>query len=629
MILPRESPRGGTTQAQGRAVSTSGSGNDFLSQVLSAVDIVEVIGRSVALKRRGKEFVGLCPFHQEKTPSFYVSPAKQIFHCYGCKAGHSVIDFVMKRDRIEFIDALKLLGEQAGLEMPKYGVSKQKSGERQVLLDMHSAACAFFEKLLSDPQQGEAARQYLAKRGINQDSIRRFQIGFAADAWDALLRGPVGKKFPPAQLSLGGLLKSRDNGRGYYDTFRNRLIFPIRDENSRVIAFGGREMPGKENPPKYLNSPETPLFSKSRAIFGLDLARQRIVETRTVVVVEGYTDVVMAHQFGVTNVVSPLGTALTEQHVGLLRRFADRIVLLFDADAAGETAVDKAVALFLTQPVEIAIASMPQGVDPDEFLLSQGAEAFETMLRGAADALTFKWKQLERTFRESGDSLTAQQQTVERYLEVLAGARGSGPVDSLRWGAALARVSRLAGIPVEDLNRRFRNAPVRNKPRPAANQPVAVQPAAPRRPPAPSERAARWVLGVLLLEPGRWPNVQRELQPEAFDDPSLRRLAEMYWSHQREEGEPVLSEFLGLLKDPDLVELAISCVDEVEELADLDLTLSEALVHLGPVRQGHEERRKLIAQSKRTSEEAMSEQDEVLLFERLQARTRQADPWRV
>jgi DNA primase len=533
---------------------------------------------------------------------------------------------VMKRDRIEFIDALKLLGEQAGLEMPKFGVSKQKTGERQVLLDMHSAACGFFEKLLSDPRQGEPARQYLQQRGIDDASIRRFQIGFAADAWDGLLRGPVGKKFSPPQLALGGLLKSRDTGGGHYDTFRNRLIFPIRDENGRVIAFGGRQMPGSENPPKYLNSPETPIFSKSRAIFGLDLARQRIVESRTAVIVEGYTDVVMAHQFGVTNVVSPLGTALTEQHVGMLRRFADRIVLLFDADAAGDAAVDKAVALFLTQPVEIAIASMPDGVDPDEFLLKQGSEAFETLIRDAADALSFKWKQMERLFRDSGDSLTAQQQTVERYLEGLAAARGSGPVDPLRWGAALARVSRLAGIPVEDLNRRFKAAtPGRRGPRPVMNQAAPVQSPDDQRPPNPTERAQRWVLGVLLVEPQRWTAVQRDLQPADFDEGTLRKLAEIYWAHQREEGEPVMSEFLGLLGDAALVELAIACVDEVESLQDMQVTLTEALMHLGPVRRAREERKKLIAQSKRTNDEAMSMQDEILLFQRLAASKQGAD----
>jgi len=175
----------------------SGVNDDYKNQVLAATDIVSLVGRTVALKRRGKDYVGLCPFHQEKSPSFSVSPAKQMFYCYGCKAGGDAIKFVEKRDRIDFLDALNLLGEQAGVERPRTGASKQKAGEKQVLLDMQSAACAFFEKLLAHPQQGAAAREYLAKRRIDAESIKRFQIGFAADAWDALLRGPVGQKFPP------------------------------------------------------------------------------------------------------------------------------------------------------------------------------------------------------------------------------------------------------------------------------------------------------------------------------------------------------------------------------------------------------------------------------------------------
>src|SRR5205823_6883522 len=216
----------------------------------------------------------------------------------------------------------------------------------------------------------------------------------APDAWDALLKSPAMKKFSPQQLALGGLVKARESGNGFYDTFRNRLMYPIRDETGRIIAFGGRVMQGSEDPAKYLNSPETPLFSKSKSIYGIDLARQKIVETRTVAVVEGYTDVVMAHQFGASNVVSILGTAMTEQHVAILRRFADRIVLLFDADTAGDLAVNRAVELFLTQPVEIAIASMPEGVDPDEYLLQHGADGFAKLLSDASDAVTYKWKQL-------------------------------------------------------------------------------------------------------------------------------------------------------------------------------------------------------------------------------------------
>jgi DNA primase len=423
-------------------------GSDYRSQVLQATDIVELIGQSVALKKRGRNYVGLCPFHQEKTGSFNVDPNRQFFHCFGCKASGNAIDFVMKRDRIEFIDALRQLGEKAGIEMPRYGQTKEKASQRQQLLEANSAAGAFFEKLLSHPTDPKAveARAYLEKRGFTPEFVRKFQIGLAADAWDALLRSPAVKKFAPQVLAAAGLLRTRESG-GFYDTFRNRLMFPIRDENGRVIAFGGRVMPGSEDPAKYMNTPETPLFSKSRCVFGLDLARQRIVETRTVAVVEGYTDVVMAHQYGVSNVVSVLGTALTEQHVQILRRFADRIVLLFDADEAGDTAVDRAVELFLTQPIEIAIASMPDGTDPDEYLLQHGADGFDTMLRSGADALTYKWKQLSDRFNASGDDLTGQQKAVQQYLDMLANARGTGPVDALRGGAALSRDSRLIGMP--------------------------------------------------------------------------------------------------------------------------------------------------------------------------------------
>ena len=280
--------------------------DDAKSRVLQATDIVALVGQTVRLKRRGKDFVGLCPFHQEKTPSFSVSPSKQRFYCYGCEKGGNVIDFVMLRDRVEFKDALRTLAESAGIELPAFRQSKESVSERQILLEAQSAAAMFFEKLLSHPQQGDAARKYLAERGFNAESIQRFRIGVAADAWDALLKSVAMKKFTPPQLALAGLVEAAQ-GEGYYDTFRNRLMFPIRDESGRVIAFGGGVMPGSDDPAKYLNSPETPLFSKSRCIFGLDLARAKIVETRTVAVVEGYTDVVVAHQFGVSNVVSSAG----------------------------------------------------------------------------------------------------------------------------------------------------------------------------------------------------------------------------------------------------------------------------------------------------------------------------------
>jgi DNA primase len=586
---------------------------EYKSQVIAATNLVELIGKTVSLKKAGRSYVGLCPFHSEKTPSFNVDPVKQFFYCQGCKVGGDAITFVMKRDQLAFLDALRLLGDAAGIDRPVLnGAAKEKAGQRKLLLDANSAAGMFFEKLLADPVIGKPARDYLQERGFNDESRKNFHIGFAAPAWDGLLKSPHMKAFSPQVLEAAGLVKSRPEGsKGSYDVFRNRLMFPIRDETGRVIAFGGREMPGSDSPPKYLNSPETALFSKSRCLFGLDQARQKIVESRVVAVVEGYTDVVMSHQYGASNVVSPLGTSLTDGHVQLLRRFTDKIVLLFDADAAGDRAVDRAVELFLTQPVEIAIASMPDGVDPDEFLLAQGLAAFENVLRNATDALTYKWKQLSRKFNSHGDDLTGQQKAVEQYLELMSRARDSGPVDSLRWGSALARVSRLTDIPVDALNRRFKkkNVMVARPPNTVVEgdgnneQAYSAPVASPRRANGPltaRDRSERWILAILLNEPHRWTEVQHHVAVEQFADEDRKRLAELYWHHQRDEGEPAFNEFLASLMDQNLQSLAVSLVEEFETLYEPEARLKEAITFLVEEKR-REEENKQIAAGRRTS----------------------------
>jgi DNA primase len=380
-------------------------------------------------------------------------------------------------------------------------------------------------------------------------------------------------------------------------------MFPIRDETGRIIAFGGRVMPGSQDPAKYLNSPETPLFSKSRTVFGLDLARAKIVETRTVAVVEGYTDVVMAHQFGVSNVVSVLGTALTEHHVTMLRRFADRIVLLFDGDRAGEGAANRALELFLTQPVEIAIASLPDGMDPDEFLLKHGAEAFNGILAGATDALSYQWKQLVKDVK-ANESMTARQQAVQHYLETLAGARGSGPVDPLRWGAALAQVSRLTEIPAEELNRRFRIKPakrMRGRPEVQVSESNEPKDNAPASGLTARQRAEGFILGLLLSEPSRWPRIQREIRPADFTDEILRNIAEAFWEQARDEGEPVFNEFLELLNDAALKGAAVKWANEASSAVDAEAILAGCLSELSNQKR-REEAKKLVAELRRPRE---------------------------
>jgi len=594
----------GEARLGGGMVSTglangSGASGDGKSQVLQATDIVELISQTVSLKQRSGKFVGLCPFHQEKTPSFQVDRVKQYYYCFGCKKGGNAIDFVIERDRVDFRQALQILADQAGIDLPSFsGREGQKASDRQVLFDAQAAACLFFEKLLAHPQHGEAGRRYLAERGFTEESISRFHLGVAPDAWDGLLKSSGMKRFAPGQLAVGGLVKSRERGDGHYDTFRNRLMFPIRDETGRTIAFGGRVMPGSSDPAKYLNSPETPLFNKSSCMFGMDVARDRMLETRSVTVVEGYTDVVMAHQFGVTNVVSVLGTALTAQHISKLRRFVDRVVLLFDGDAAGDAAVNRAVELFLTQPIEISIATLPEGVDPDELLLRDGAAGFNAVIDSAVDALTYKWRRLVQQIGNS-DGLTGKQHAVEAYLATLAAARGSGPVDSIRWGVALASVSRLTEIPTAELYRRFKMT--RSSPQTKSKGFVQVsEPGEPNYRAATLQTGARskaegFIIGLLLLEPDRWDVIQHQILPREFENENLRQVAEIFWGYQQDHGEPVLNEFLDLLTVPSVKSEALRWMAEASDTADLETMLSGSLEYLADCRKRAEEQ-KLIAQ---------------------------------
>jgi DNA primase len=623
--------------------TSSNSGSDVKSKVLADTDIVELIGQTVALKRRGSEFVGLCPFHQEKTPSFHVKPADHYFYCFGCKKGGNVIDFVMNRDRVDFKQAMRTLADALGIEFNPGDAqrSREQASERDTLLKANSAACQFYKKYFAGPA-GAAARTYLLERGISAESFERFKIGLSPDAWDGLLRSEVGQKTSASWLSAAGLAKRRESGDGYYDTFRNRIMFPICDERSRVIAFGGRVMPGSTDPAKYLNSPETPLFAKGRCMFGLDLARAKIVETRTAVIVEGYTDVVVAHQYGVTNVIAVLGTGITEHHISILRRLADRIVLLFDGDTAGDAAVDRSVELFLTQPVELCIATLPAGMDPDELLIKQGAPAFEKLISEAPDALSYKWTQLARRVASPESGLTQTQQALEHYLSVMAQAQNAGFVDNLRWHQALSRVSKMVDVPVEVLGKRIR---AMQKPRRSVRQGASSGSGQPTTDdsalatslpgensginlslPSGRRRAEATILAVLMLEPGRWATTQKIVAPVDFTDEQLRLLAEHYWNHQREEGEPVFNEFLGILSEHGLSDVAVEIVENVKaaaasglEYAALEKQLAGALDNIVQER-SQKLQRQTLARIRQTADDAETQVIELLRQQMEQAR---------
>lgn len=348
--------------------------NEFVDEVRNHYDIVRLVSEYVQLKRSGRNYFGLCPFHGEKTPSFSVSPDKQIFHCFGCGEGGNVFSFIMKTDGLTFPEAVKELARRAGLSLPQTAFSPaaqrvQRGKER--LLEAVGWAQKYYRYWLDQPP-GQSALEYLQKRGLSADSIEKFGLGYAPDSWEAVKKYLLKKQFAERELLDAGLLT--DNERKSYDRFRNRIIFPICNQRGETIAFGGRIL-GDGNP-KYLNSPETPLFDKGKNLYALHLAREQIRLEKQAVIFEGYMDVIAAHQAGINNAVASLGTSLTDAQARLLRNQAEEVVIVFDADAAGQAATWRGLQILRQAGCLVKVGRLPSGLDPDDYLRRYGGEAF-------------------------------------------------------------------------------------------------------------------------------------------------------------------------------------------------------------------------------------------------------------
>ncbi|MBI4630067.1 MAG: DNA primase [Candidatus Rokubacteria bacterium] len=374
-----------------------------LDEIRSAVDIVDLVGRFVRLRKAGAGWKGLCPFHAEKTPSFTVNPTRGIFHCFGCGVGGDVFGFVMRQDRLSFPEAVRQLAKSAGVALPEDRSRPGEAGQREELQRVMDLAWRFYVDQLWKPA-GERARKYLTERGIDPEVAKRFGLGYAPEGWDALLTHMKSEKVAEEALVAAGLAVPRENRPGVYDRFRGRLLFTIRDLQGRVVAFGGRAF-GDEQP-KYLNSPETPLYTKGNLLYAADLARDPIQSKNRALLVEGYVDCLMAHQHGFTETVAALGTAFTPAQLGLLKRYCDEAVLFFDADAAGAKAAERAEELL--EPtggmawavnrtgvfehggsLRLRVALLPAGHDPDTFLRAEGAPAFEERITAARSLLGY------------------------------------------------------------------------------------------------------------------------------------------------------------------------------------------------------------------------------------------------
>jgi len=349
---------------------------DKITDIQNAADIVDVISEYVLLKKAGKNYKGLCPFHSEKTPSFTVSPDKKMFYCFGCHTGGNVFSFLMKHEGYSYPEAIKLLAERYGIELPTHEMSpeiRKQISEREALLSVNKEAKEYFCNALQS-SAGKEARAYLNNRGVAREIIDIFQLGYAPDGWDNLLNFFLKKRISPEMLEKAGLIIPRQTGKGFYDRFRNRIIFPITDIHGQVIGFGGRVM--DDSLPKYLNSPETPLYNKSRSLYGLNMTKRKCREEDKVFIVEGYFDLISLYQYGIQNAAATLGTALTPEHVRLLKGYANRIILVYDSDDAGIRAAHRSIEIFEKENTDAYIMTLPPGHDPDSFLFEHGAESF-------------------------------------------------------------------------------------------------------------------------------------------------------------------------------------------------------------------------------------------------------------
>ena len=352
----------------------------FADRVKQQADIVRVIGEYVRLKKSGQNFSGLCPFHQEKTPSFSVSPVKQMYYCFGCGKGGDVFQFVMELEKSPFPEAVRTVAEKCGIAIPKprerSPEERRENQQRSALVEMHREAAAFFAKHLLQSPEGKAALGYLEDRGLDHESIIRFGLGFAPSGGDALVRA-LKSKFAEKDLEVSGLAGRDQSGR-FYDRFRRRIMFPIANEAGKVIAFGGRAM--GDDMPKYMNSPETPIYSKSTVLYHLDRAKEALRHSDFAVLVEGYMDAIAVARAGIGNVVASCGTSLAESQIKLLSRFTQRIVVNYDPDTAGQAATERSLTLLLEKEFDVRVLALPGGADPDKFIKEKGVEAYAKLL---------------------------------------------------------------------------------------------------------------------------------------------------------------------------------------------------------------------------------------------------------
>ena len=432
--------------------------SETIEQIAAANDIVEVIGAYFPLKRAGANFRALCPFHQEKTPSFHVSPQRQTFHCFGCGAGGSVFRFVMEYEHVDFPASVRKLAARVGIPVveERGAADEDRQHEaRRTLLKLHAEAAEWFQENLLKKEFAQPAREYLKQRGVDRQVAKNWQLGFAPDAWDTFLKWALNRGYSRSQLLQSGLVKPRDENRPeseVYDRFRGRIMFPICNDVGEVIAFSGRLLKSDAEAAKYLNSPETPLFRKGNVLFGLHKTKRGLIEANCAIVCEGQLDLIALFEAGITNVVAPQGTAFTEGQARILKRFVDEVVLCFDADEAGQKAAERSLDALLQNDLIVRVFDMPPGQDPDSLIRRDGKDEFEKRVATARDFFDH-WIEREVAIVDLS-SLGAKMQLARRLAETVSHVH-----DPLMRGEVVSKVSARLGVPASDFEKLLSTRP--------------------------------------------------------------------------------------------------------------------------------------------------------------------------
>ena len=502
--------------------------DDIIEEVRMKNDIVDVISQYVKLTRKGNSYFGLCPFHNEKTPSFSVTPSKQMYYCFGCGAGGNVYNFVMEYENYSFGEALSHLAERAGVVLPKIEYSREaraKAEKRATLLEINKKAAQYFYYQLRR-DNGKNAHDYLTGRGLSEETIKKFGLGYSDKYSDDLYKYLKAQNYSDELLRESGLFNV-DERQGMYDKFWNRVIFPIMDVNNRVIGFGGRVM--GDGKPKYLNSPETQIFDKSRNLYGLNVART--TRKNYLLLCEGYMDVISMHQAGFTNAVASLGTALTSGHASLVKRYTQEVLLLYDSDEAGVKAALRAIPILREAGVNSRVVNLRPYKDPDEFIKAEGAQAFEKRLESAADSFMF------RISIASGDFPMDEPQGQNRFFERCAQnlLDLSDELERNLYIEAIVKEYRRYGISVEDLRKRVNTLAMRGTPAEKRIQ-LKSGDSPLKKKESGADKSQKLMLTWLVTYPGIFDTVEKYLTPSDFVVPLYKEVAEMLWN-QHEEGE--------------------------------------------------------------------------------------------